>query len=105
MKHDSFNVFASKEDRKTLTTVESEQTKTYTKDDFLSATKLSKELGLSKEIIEKAMRDLKRKQTKVVFNNHKSSVIIGHDSRNLLVHPMGLGVFKEYVLQQKGAKK
>ena len=105
MRHDNFNTFASKEDRKTLTTIQGEQTKTYTKSDFLSASQLVKELGLSKDVIEKAMRDMKRKQTKVIFNNHKALVVIGRDAKNLRVHPMGLSVFKEYVLQQKEAKK
>ncbi|MBO7559748.1 MAG: hypothetical protein J6T27_01165 [Alphaproteobacteria bacterium] len=100
-----FDNFATKEEKKKLPEITGPQTKTYTKDDFLSATKLVNELGLPKDVIEKAMRDMRFNRTTIVFNNRKSPVIIGSDKKNLRVHPMGLALFKEYVLKQNGGKK
>ena len=99
-----FDTFATKEDRKRLTEIKGPETKTFKKADFLTATKLVDELGLPKDVIEKAMREMKLKQTKVVFNNRRTEVIIGSDKKALKVHPMGLSVFKEYVLKQNGGK-
>ena len=97
--------FASKEDKKRLPEIKESEMKRYTKDDFLSAAKLVKELGLPKDVIEKAMRDLRFKQAKIVIHNHKTMIIVGNNSRTLRVHPLGLSIFKEYLLKQNEAKK
>lgn len=99
------DVFATKEDKKRLPEIKGPETKNFTKDDFLSATKLVNKLGLPKEVIEKAMRDMRFKQTKVIVHNHKTDVVIKNKSGTLLLHPIGLSVFQEYILKQNGESK
>lgn len=101
----SETMYATKEDKKKLPEVTGPQTKTYTKDDFLSATQLSQKLGYPKDIIENAMKFLYLKQTKFIINGHKAKVVTDHGNRTLRVHPLGIKFLEEQLKKQQGKKQ
>ncbi len=98
-------MYATKEDKKKLPEVTGPQTKTYTKDEFLSATQLSQKLGYPKDVIESAMKLLYFKQTQFIINGHKANVITKQGNRTMRVHPLGIKFLEEQLKKQQGKNK
>ena len=75
--------------------------KSYTKRDFLTPERAAKEFGISKERVEKLMRQLYAKNKSFILNGHKSAIVCGVDKSDLTIHPMAVTVFKQLLEKQK----
>lgn len=92
--------FLSKEDGKKL--VSATTTTTYTKDDFLTPTKVAKKLGISTENAKTAMKNLMFQHAAFALNGRKSQIVVkmGKD-HSMYLHPLALEAFQSHINQQK----
>ena len=96
-------VFATKKDRQNLYTVGEayKPVKTFTKKDFLNGAELAKKLSKNKELVKKTMKYIQFKGLKFIINGHRANVVTKTPTNELLLHPMAIPVFQEYLNKQK----
>ena len=71
----------------------------YTKDDFLSPSKVAKLLGISTEDARKLMKKLEREGIKFGHNGHKKPMVsrAKPKSNTLFLHPMAVSFLPQYI--------
>ena len=93
------------EDQKKMTVIGSQfsPVTNYTKDDFLSPSKVAKKFNISTEEARNLMQKLMRYGIVFGLNGHKKPVVsrATKGSNTLFLHPMAISVFQEYVNKQK----
>ncbi|MBR0212559.1 MAG: hypothetical protein IJQ55_03035 [Alphaproteobacteria bacterium] len=72
----------------------------FTKQDFLTPTKLAEKLGEPRDNIKKSMHSLFIHGIQITVNNHKAPLITKQNG-NYKIHPLGLNTFIEYFNNQK----
>jgi len=99
------NLVVTKENAKNMTIIGDpfHPVTEYTKDDFLSPSKVAKKFGISTENARNLMKKLEHKGIVFGLNGHKKPVIskAKPNSHTLFLHPMAIEVFQEYLNNQK----
>ena len=76
----------------------------FTKSDFLSSYKMSKMLGVDRDLIEYAMKQLYKQKLEISRGSHRYPLIFAdrsvHNGANLRLHPLGVMVFITYLRER-----
>lgn len=97
--------FATTEARKNMVNVGSsfKPEKGFTRDDFLSPSKVGEKFSITTAEAEKLMKKLYMRQAAFVLNGHKSPVVLKPKGNgSLLLHPMAQAIFQQQLENQKG---
>ena len=91
------------------TYIDPKRTPVFTKSDFLSSYKMSKMLGLDRDLIEYAMKQLYKQKLEISRGSHRYPLIFAdrsvHNGANLRLHPLGVMVFITYLRERIKAEK
>jgi hypothetical protein len=92
--------FLTKKDGEKLVSI---TTKTaYTKDDFLTPSKVAKKLGISTETVKTIMKNLIFKRAAFSLNSRKAQIVVKMGKNDsMYVHPLGFEAFKKHLDTQK----
>lgn len=81
----------------------------FTKSDFLSSYKMSKMLGVDRDLIEYAMKQLYKQKLEISRGSHRYPLIFAdrsvHNGANLRLHPLGVMVFITYLRKRIKTEK
>ena len=81
----------------------------FTKSDVLSSYKMSKMLGVDRDLIEYAMKQLYKQKLEISRGSHRYPLIFAdrsvHSGANLRLHPLGVMVFITYLRERIKAEK
>ena len=76
----------------------------FTKSDVLSSYKMSKMLGVDRDLIEYAMKQLYKQKLEISRGSHRYPLIFAdrsvHNGANLRLHPLGVMVFITYLRER-----
>ena len=91
------------------TYIDPKRTPVFTKSDVLSSYKMSKMLGLDRDLIEYAMKQLYKQKLEISRGSHRYPLIFAdrsvHNGANLRLHPLGVMVFITYLRERIKAEK
>ena len=91
------------------TYIDPKRTPAFTKSDVLSSYKMSKMLGVDRDLIEYAMKQLYKQKLEISRGSHRYPLIFAdrsvHNGANLRLHPLGVMVFITYLRKRIKAEK
>lgn len=91
------------------TYIDPKRTPVFTKSDVLSSYKMSKMLGVDRDLIEYAMKQLYKQKLEISRGSHRYPLIFAdrsvHSGANLRLHPLGVMVFITYLRERIKAEK
>ena len=91
------------------TYIDPKRTPAFTKSDVLSSYKMSKMLGVDRDLIEYAMKQLYKQKLEISRGSHRYPLIFAdrsvHSGANLRLHPLGVMVFITYLRERIKAEK
>ena len=91
------------------TYIDPKRTPAFTKSDVLSSYKMSKMLGVDRDLIEYAMKQLYKQKLEISRGSHRYPLIFAdrsvHNGANLRLHPLGVMVFITYLRERIKAEK
>ena len=91
------------------TYIDPKRTPAFTKSDVLSSYKMSKMLGVDRDLIEYAMKQLYKQKLEISRGSHRYPLIFAdrsvHNGANLRLHPLGVMVFITYLRKHIKAEK
>ena len=91
------------------TYIDPKRTPVFTKSDVLSSYKMSKMLGVDRDLIEYAMKQLYKQKLEISRGSHRYPLIFAdrsvHNGANLRLHPLGVMVFITYLRERIKAEK
>ena len=91
------------------TYIDPKRTPAFTKSDVLSSYKMSKMLGLDRDLIEYAMKQLYKQKLEISRGSHRYPLIFAdrsvHNGANLRLHPLGVMVFITYLRERIKTEK
>ena len=86
------------------TYIDPKRTPVFTKSDVLSSYKMSKMLGVDRDLIEYAMKQLYKQKLEISRGSHRYPLIFAdrsvHSGANLRLHPLGVMVFITYLRER-----
>ena len=86
------------------TYIDPKRTPAFTKSDVLSSYKMSKMLGVDRDLIEYAMKQLYKQKLEISRGSHRYPLIFAdrsvHSGANLRLHPLGVMVFITYLRER-----
>ena len=86
------------------TYIDPKRTPVFTKSDVLSSYKMSKMLGVDRDLIEYAMKQLYKQKLEISRGSHRYPLIFAdrsvHNGANLRLHPLGVMVFITYLRER-----
>lgn len=86
------------------TYIDPKRTPAFTKSDVLSSYKMSKMLGVDRDLIEYAMKQLYKQKLEISRGSHRYPLIFAdrsvHNGANLRLHPLGVMVFITYLRER-----
>ena len=91
------------------TYIDPKRTPAFTKSDVLSSYKMSKMLGVDRDLIEYAMKQLYKQKLEISRGSHRYPLIFAdrsvHNGANLRLHPLGVMVFITYLRKRIKTEK
>ena len=91
------------------TYIDPKRTPAFTKSDVLSSYKMSKMLGVDRDLIEYAMKQLYKQKLEISRGSHRYPLIFAdrsvHNGANLRLHPLGVMVFITYLRERIKTEK